>query len=68
MVTRGESYKRNRKERILLAKKWIVPLRKKCKFCGCYTKGRHKIWCESEEAKEIKAQLVDRLSTAIAWG
>lgn len=42
--------------------------KKACEFCGCYTKGRHKIWCESEEAKKIKAQLVDRLSTAIAWG
>lgn len=68
MITRKEAYKRNRKDRIILAKKGIAPLRKRCKYCGCYIEGRHKIWCESEEAKKIKAQLVDRLSTAIAWG
>ncbi len=21
----------------------------KCKDCGCYKKGRHKVWCESQE-------------------
>jgi len=54
MVTRGEWYKRNRKERIFLDKKGIKTLRKKCKDCGCYIRGRHKHWCRSDEAKKIK--------------
>ena len=66
MVTRGEGYKRNREDRIILAKRGIVPLRKKCKICGCYTKGRHKIWCGSEEATKIKAEMVKGISTALS--
>jgi hypothetical protein len=30
---------------------------KKCNYCGCWKKGRHKIWCRSEEAKEIRKEL-----------
>ena len=51
MVTRKEYYKKNRKEREALG-----TTRTKCKDCGCYIKGRHKVWCNSEEANFIRKQ------------
>jgi len=46
MVTRKEAYARNRRDRRILG-----TTRTKCKYCGCYLKGRHKIWCRSEDPK-----------------
>ncbi len=52
MITRKEMYAESRRARI---KTGMV--QHKCK-CGCYTKGRHKVWCDSLEAKEIKKKKV----------
>ena len=29
----------------------------RCKHCRCTKKGRHKVWCSSEEAKKIRDEL-----------
>ena len=50
-MNRREWYKENSRRR-----KELGIVRKKCKYCGCYIKGRHKIWCKSE-AKQIKRNL-----------
>ena len=47
--TRGEYYKRRRKER-----RQFGTTRTKCKDCGCYIPKRHKVWCKSEEAEKIR--------------
>jgi hypothetical protein len=58
MVTRGEIYKQNRKHRRELG---IVQT--KCKFCGCYTKGKHKVWCRSDEARLIRGEILSKLNS-----
>ena len=49
--TRRERYKETRRIRKKLGNE-----RTRCKDCGCYIKGRHKVWCCSEEANKIRAE------------
>lgn len=50
-VSRAIRYRAKRKERELLG-----ITRTKCKDCGCYIKGRHRVWCKSEEAEYIRSK------------
>ncbi len=34
---------------------------KKCVYCGCYKKGRHKLWCRSKEAQNIRNQIKNEI-------
>jgi len=55
METRKQMYARRRKERLRFGK-----VRTKCKSCGCYTKGKHKRWCRSEEASLIRGEILSK--------
>lgn len=52
-MDRRERYRENRKQREILG-----GIRTKCDDCGCYIKGRHKVWCKSEEAERIRSSSI----------
>jgi len=61
-MNRKERYKQNRK-----FKEKLGITQTRCKDCGCYTKGRHKVWCKSKEAEQ-KQDIKDGLIGGLIGG